>query len=292
LKEKFFYSQLLELNLAVLLISTSGVLGRYIELSVSEIIFMRAVMGGIILFAFCKIRHLNLILKSKDRRAVLFGGVLLGAHWISYFYALKLSNVAVGMLSLFTFPAITAILEPLITRQKFQLEHLILAGMILCGIYLLVPEFNFERDDFKGVWCGIFSAVCFSFRNIILKSKVDTYPQSVLMFYQLFVVSILLSPVLYFIDPSKLNSQLPSLTVLAIFTTAVGHTLFVRSLQHFSTVSVSIMSSLQPVYGILLGIILMREYPQLNTLAGGLIIVSTVVVESFRMKKLDGRQSS
>ena len=123
-----------------------------------------------------------------------FGGLLLGAHWITYFYALKLSNVAIGLLSLFTFPAITAILEPIILKTKLLKSHIALGLLILVGIYFLVPEFNIENTYFKAVGFGVLSAFCFSIRNIIMKSKVEHYNGSILMVNQLLIVSIFLCP--------------------------------------------------------------------------------------------------
>ena len=64
------------------------------------------------------------------------------AHWVTYFYALKLSNVAIGMLSMFTFPVMTALLEPFFTKQKINSIHIALALLVLIGIYFLVPDFS------------------------------------------------------------------------------------------------------------------------------------------------------
>ena len=61
-------------------------------------------------------------------------------HWVTYFYALQWSNVAIGMLSLFTYPVITALLEPLILKTKFQKHHLILGFIVLIGVYFLAPD--------------------------------------------------------------------------------------------------------------------------------------------------------
>ena len=48
----------------------------------------------------------------------------MGGHWITYFYALKFSNVAIGMLSLYTFPVMTALLEPFFIKVKLDPERL------------------------------------------------------------------------------------------------------------------------------------------------------------------------
>ena len=93
-------NQLLLLTLATLLISTSGSLGKFIDLPTPVIIWWRAALGALFLFIFCKYKKLNIKVKTHtDLPTIILGGLLLGAHWITYFYALKLSNVALGMLS-------------------------------------------------------------------------------------------------------------------------------------------------------------------------------------------------
>lgn len=273
---------LLALNIAVLLISTSGPLGRYIDMPVPIIIGSRAFFAGILLFIFCKWKKFSFSLKNKDRKTIIAGGVLLGVHWVTYFYALKLSNVAIGMLSLFTFPIITAFLEPLLLKTKFQKTHLALGALVLVGIYFLVPEFSNENSYAKAVGLGVFSAVCFSLRNIIMKSKVEEYHGSILMFYQLVIVSFFLVPFFFILDTSNIVSPLPATLILALLTTAVGHTLFLLSLKSFSTTTTSIIGSVQPVYGILLGMLFLKEYPEWTTLFGGGLILLSVVIESVR----------
>lgn len=285
MKSKNFYSSIIELNLAILFISTSGVLGKYIALPVPSLIFIRSILACLALFIYCKLKRFNFKIPIKDRKKILLGGVLLGAHWMTFFYALKLSNVAIGMLSLYTFPAITALLEPLLTKSKFQNMHLLLGGLVLVGVYLLIPDFDFSSSYFKAICFGVLSAVFYSVRNIMLKPKVKQYNQSVLMFNQLGAISVCLIPTLWLIQGVNLHEFLPYIGLLAILTTAIGHTLFVYSLKHFSTTSASLMSSLQPVYGIILAMIFLNEYPSLTTIVGGLVIISTVVVESLRVKK-------
>lgn len=279
------YTDLLTLNLSILFISTSGVLGKYIELPVPIIIFLRAFIAAILLFLYAKIKGLNFGMARKSQIHLMLGGIFLGVHWITYFYALKFSNVAIGMLSLYTFPIITSILEPLFLRKKFLMIHFILGLIVLLGIYLLAPKFSVKNHHFLGLCFGVLSALFYSVRNIMLKSKENIHDQSIIMIYQLVVISVLLIPTLIFFDSSNLIEYLPSSILLAILTTAVGHTLFVHSLKYFSTTSASLMSSLQPIYGIILAYIFLSESPGLRTIIGGILIISTVIIESIRIKK-------
>lgn len=278
---------LLELNLAVLFISTSGVLGRYIDMPSPITIGLRALLACVVLFLFCKWKKADLHLQNQDRKTILISGILLGLHWTTYFYALQLSNVAIGMLSLFTFPAITAILEPIILKTKILKVHLLLCVLVLVGIYFLVPDFNLQNSQFKAVGFGVLSAFCYALRNIAMKSKIERYNGSVLMVYQLLAIAIFWSPSFFLLDNSMIITYLPATVLLAVLTTSIGHTLFLYSLKNFSTITTSIISCTQPIYGILVGLILLGEVPKLTTIIGGLIIISTVLVESIRLSQLE-----
>ena len=276
---------LLELLFATLLISTSGVLGKYIALDPPVIIWCRAFLALIVLYFYCRYQKLNLkILSRKDLPTLLLSGVFMAAHWITYFYALKLSNIALGILSLYTFPIITALLEPLFVKSKLSLVQVFLGFLILVGVYVLVPEFDLENDQVKGVLVGVFSALLYALRTLLLKKHVQRYNGTVIMFHQMFLVSVLLAPFLFYMDLTPIPSQLPYLILLAIITTAIGHTLFVKSLRFFDVSTASIISSLQPIFGIILAYLLLNEVPATNVYYGGIIILFSVVVESLRTK--------
>ena len=274
------------LLLSTIFISTSGVLGKYIDLSPEVIILCRAIFAGLFIYIFCRIKKINLkIATKKDRHSFAISGFFMATHWVTYFYALKLSNVAIGMLSMFTFPVITALLEPFFSKEKLNLAHVYLAFLVLIGVYMLVPEFSIENDQLKGILFGIFSALCYSLRNLTLKKHVKDYNGSMLMLHQMIIVSVLLFPVLFFSDFSNLESQLPLLLLVALLTTAIGHTMLVNSLQHFSVSTASIISSVQPIFGIIIAYIFVNEIPSFNTYIGGSLILLTVVIESIRSRK-------
>lgn len=208
----------------------------------------------------------------------------MAAHWVTYFYALQLSNVAIGMLSIFTYPVMTALLEPILLKTKFQASQLLLAGIVLVGIFFLVPELDLSNNITQGVLMGLLSALVYSIRNIILKTKVADFNGSIIMFYQMVVTLVLLAPVLLLYSSVEVPRFLGQIVILGLVTTAIGHTLFLQSFKHFSVSTASIMSSIQPIYGILLGMIFLKEFPNGQSLIGGTLILLTVVIESRRAK--------
>ena len=275
-----------ELLLATLFISTSGVLGKYIEMPPSIMVWWRSSLAVIFLYVYCRFKKVNLKIHSKkDVLIFILGAIFMAAHWTTYFYALKLSNVALGMLSLYTFPVITALLEPLFIKTKFNPIHILLGLLVLLGIYILAPDFNLESNHVKGIILGVISALCYSLRILIMKQHIARYNGTMLMFYQVLFITILLAPLLLFLDTSGIKTQYPFVLLLALLTTAIGHTLMVRKLTYFSVSTASIISSIQPIFGIVLAFFFLNEIPTLNTFFGGLLILSTVVIESIRSKK-------
>jgi drug/metabolite transporter (DMT)-like permease len=284
--ENSYFKNLSNLILATLFISTSGVLGKYIAMPSEVIIWFRSAIAMIFLYGFCRYKKINIkVPKFKHHIPLLISSLFMATHWITYFYALKLSNVALGMLSLYTFPIITALLEPLFFKSKINSIHIVLGGVVLIGVFILSPEFNLESSNMKGILFGLFSALCYSIRLLILKQHVTQYHGSMLMLYQTSVITIVLIPVLFFMDVSNFQSQFPYLLVLAILTTAIGHSLMVHSLKFFSTTTATIISSIQPVFGIVIAFFVVNEVPEINTIWGGLLIISTVLIETIRIKK-------
>jgi drug/metabolite transporter (DMT)-like permease len=277
---------ILEINLAMLFISTSGVLGRYIQLPPELIIGLRGIFAAFFLGLILLWRKSSVHIVSKDRIIIFIGSALLGAHWVLYFYALQLSSVAIGMLSVFTYPVITSLLEPLILKTKFQFIHIMLAIVVMIGLYFLVPHESTDSDVTLAIVLGVLSALCYSIRNIIMKPKLQKYEGTSLMFYQIVIVSVLLIPVFFTeIEWNSVYTQLPYIALLGLLTTSIGHTLFLMSFKNFSVTTASLISGVQPIYGILLAVIFLSEIPSFRTIIGGILILTSVFIESKRVLK-------
>ncbi|MCY4561689.1 MAG: DMT family transporter [Flavobacteriaceae bacterium] len=268
---------------ASLLIATAGPLGRYIDLSPQIIIWCRAFIATFILGGYCLYKRYPLKRDFKIyKTSLLISGILMAIHWVTYFIALKLSNVAIAMLAVFTYPIMTVFLEPLMLKVPFQKIHLLFGGMIILGVFLLIPEFNFKDQISIGLLMGLLSALTYAIRNIMVKSKISDIQGSSVMFFQMVVVSLVLIPGLFYYPIDNIPSQIPLLLFLGIITTSLGHTIFANCFKAFSTSTASILNSIQPVFGILLALIFLNEIPQFRSIIGGSLILLTVVLEGTR----------
>ncbi len=283
---KVYYKQLLEINIAMVLISTSGALGRFITISPFISIWVRSFLAAIIMILFCLVNKYSFkVTNIKDVRNILVSSLFLAVHWILYFYSLQLTNVAVALLTLFTYPLFTSILEPLIYKTKWSFVQLVSCIAVFLGLYVLLPSTDLKSDFSFGILVGLGSSLSYTIRNLILKPQVKKYNGSIIMTYQLIAVSVFLSPFMFNFSFVETREFLLPLTMLALVTTAMGHTLFLRSFKHFSMSVASILSSLQPVYGILIAFLFLHEIPESNSILGGSLIIGTVVYTGWTVKK-------
>ncbi len=281
------YYNFLVLNFGLLMISTSGVLGRTLQMAPELSIFYRCVLSAILLGTFIAIKKYGLGIKEEGhKKYILIGGILMAIHWITYFYALSLSTIAIAILTLHMFPAMTAILEPLLLGTKFKVYHLALATLVIIGIYIISPPIDLSNNIFKAVLFGTLSALTYALRNIYTRKIMKHYNGSVMMFYQLCIMMVLLLPYLFLKSSQPLiTHDWPFIIGLAVLTTCLGHTLLVQSLKNYSAVTISLMSSIIPIYGVFLGYIFLAEMPAKSTLIGGTFILTSFVIEGYHANK-------
>ncbi|MEM9930880.1 MAG: DMT family transporter [Bacteroidota bacterium] len=270
----------------MLFISTSGMLGRFVPLAAIPAVWWRAVFATVALGLFCWWKGYSFTIEDpRRRRLVWLSGVLMLGHWVTYFYALKLSSVAVGMLAVFTYPAMTTLLEPLLLKQPFEPRHLGLAALVVVGVYFLAPSLSLADGATKGLLLGLLSALIYSLRNILMKTQVDSLQGSVLMTYQAGLTILLLAPTLFFFDARPTPEAWPYLLGLGVITTALGHTMLLACFRYFSVSTASLLTCVQPIYGILLGMIFFREIPGWSAVLGGALILTAVAVEAWSTRK-------
>jgi drug/metabolite transporter (DMT)-like permease len=269
-------------NIAVLFFGLAGVLGKLSTLSSPLIVLGRVFFASPVLLTLCLLQKLPLRPKSLRDGITLVGlGALLALHWTTFFQSIAVSNVAIGLLSYSSFPLFTVILEPLLLRQRLSRIHVVAALLILPGIYLLVPSFTFQNQTTLGVFWGVLSGATFALLSVTNRGLGERYPSLVISLYQDGVATLLLLPALFL---GSGNTQLWTprelliLLFLGVFCTALAHTLFIASLRSMTAQSASLVASLEPVWGIVFGIILLHELPTLMTLLGGILIIGAVML--------------
>ena len=277
---------MVQLHLGVLLLGVSGIFAKLIHLPALDIIAYRSVFTAVALGAFLVYSKQTLKLRSKrDYVVAVVLGVLAAVHWWTYFLSIQKTSVAIGMLSLFTYPVMIVLLEPLVRRSLPKLSDIGISLVVLFGISLLFPnlwqtDVGLSPDFTFGVVIGLFSALCFALRNIGIQHYFKGYSGTQNMFYQFGIAALLFIP---FADTQFIELDLRTIELLvlfAIFFSAMAHVLFSNAIGTTGAKTAGLVACLQPLYGIVLSLIILAEVPSWTTLVGGSIILAAAIYET------------
>ena len=276
------FKGLIAVHSAVLIFGLTALFSKLISLTALEITLFRSIFAALIIALLFLWQRTSLFLNNtKDYGIVILLGVLLAIHWVTYFHAMQVSSIAVGVIALYTFPIITVFLEPLFHGENPHIKDIISALAVLIGIYLLVPEFSLSNETTQGLLWGIFSAFFFALRNIVQGHYFKGYTARHSLFYQTLITFFVLLPFSHGVIPEVTNAQWGQLLVLGLFFTALPHTLFAFSLMNLKAKTVSLVACVQVVYATIFAALVLSEWPQLSTIIGGGIVVSAAMYESY-----------
>ncbi len=286
----------LTVNLAVLLFGLAGLFARWISLPALYITFGRVFISSITLAVYLKVRGESLRpgVPAASARAVLLrlflAGAVLAVHWWTFLESIKRSTVAVGTITFAAFPLFVILLEPLVFHTKLSVRSLFTAVVLMIGVFITLPSFSFEDRMVQGIAIGLFSALCYAVLTIMNKQFTGTVDSTHIAFCEQASAALVLLPALLlsakkaFPDESFFSRILrisPHDLLLLVFlgavTTALAHTLFIRSLESLPARIAGICSAMETVYSIFFAMILLGEIPSAREWAGAAVILSAVL---------------
>lgn len=287
MKDRFRF---LEFNIGIIFISSSAVLGRYITLDSTQATWWRCFIAGICLCFMSLFLKKSLAFNWRAHgKVMLVTSAMMAAHWTAYFYSLDYSNVSVALMTLYTFPAFTAIIEPLVLRKRIPWKDVVLAVITLLAIYIIAPSFSVSSDMNIAIGLGLFSSLMYSLRNIWITTITPHYSGTTIMTYQMGWMAILLSFAFIWQPMDLVHIDWVAIIILGVVTTAFGHTLFMRGLAFYKATTASILASIVPVYAITLGYLILDEVPSVRTIIGGSIIIAIVLIKALEKQTLNDR---
>ena len=278
------------LHLTMALLGATALFSKIIPLSATDITFGRSIIACLMLVIIVKATGGKLSLKNtKDYLVALLLGVLMAAHWVSYFAAMQYSSISVGMIALFTFPVITVLLEPFFEGIRLVWQDVVSALVVLSGIALIVPEISIDNDITLGILIGIGSAVLYAFRNLIHRKHFSHYSGAHAMAYQTLIIFFSLS---FFVSEEIFTASQQTyiwLLVLGTALTAVPHALIAASLKYLRAKTFSLVACMQPFYGVILAVLVLDEQPTWQTFFGGTLVISAAIYETVNAQKLHAK---
>ena len=278
------------LHLAVVLLGVTALFSKLIPLSALDITLARAVIACVCLFGLLRMLggdwRLN---RGKDYLMALLLGILMATHWVSYFASMQYSSVSVGMIALFTFPVITVLLEPLFEGIRLVWQDLVSALVVFIGIFLIVPEVSLDNDVTLGIAVGVLSALLYALRNLLHRKYFSHYSGPKAMAWQTLVIVLVL---IWFVSPDLAQAEPATywkLLILGTLCTAAPHALIATTLKHLRAKTFSLVACMQPLYGVILAMLVLNEQPTWQTFVGGALVICAALYETVNAHKLHSK---
>jgi len=261
----------LQMHISILLWGFTGIFGKAIEMNAIMIVWYRMIISAVALIPFM-VKHKQFILPDKKRLAsIIITGFVVCLHWLTFYASIKASNVSIALSCFASVSLFSALLEPLFYRKKINKQNIILALFVLVGIYII---FAFQQLYAMGIVLALISALLGALFTILNKIFVSNDEPAPVTFIELISGFVFLSVLLPLILPAfNVSFQIPSkidwvwLLLLSVVCTSIAFTLSVN---------------LEPLYSIVLAIILFKENELLNNgfYIGAVIVISSVFIHS------------
>lgn len=293
----------LHLHLIVFIWGFTAVLGKLISLDALPLVWWRMSLAVLLIFGYILYKKISFKLAKKDISLLLISGLIIALHWITFFKAIKVSNISITLACLSTGAFFTSILEPIFYKRKMVWYEILFGLIVLIGLYFVIEssEPNFIQtslnSNMSGTMQGVllaltsaFLSASFSIINGKFAQRIDA---TIVSFYELFGGVLFLSVFLLFSGQFTSEffmitaSDLMWLFVLASICTAYAFIASVSVMKFISPYTVMLTINLEPVYGIALAVLIFEKKEQMgfSFYIGAAIILITVILNGLIRNK-------
>ena len=274
---------LIQLHFSVLLAGGAGLFAKFVEASPAVITCGRTLFGSAALAVVALLIQSDLRVRCrKDLLMLASSGAILALHWFSFFVAIRVSTVAIGLLAFSSFPLFVTFLEPVIFRERLRGHDVITAVLVVLGLILVTPNWDLSNHLTQGVLWGVFSAFTYALLSLMSRWYVRVYPTVTVAFYQQAFAALCALPFALSWQGSISGRDLGLLILLGVVFTGLAQGLAVASLRHLRAQTVGVAYGMEPVYGVVFAWLMLHELPSARTLCGGALICGAVLWTSVR----------
>ena len=278
----------LQIHFCVVLWGFTAILGKLITLPALPLVWWRML---IVVAALALVPRVWRGVRAMPRR-LMFAyagiGVLVSLHWLTFYGAIKLANASVGATCMALATVFTALVEPRLARSRFSWREVALGVAVLPGVALVVG--GVPAGMRLGILVGTVSALfvaLFGSLNKRLVDRTDPLTMTALELGSGTIAMFALAPLMPLLFPAFAGELfvLPGtrdallLLALAMACTLLPFALSLAALRHMSAFAAQLAVNLEPVYAIVLAILLLDEQRDLSpAFYGGVAIILGAVL--------------
>jgi len=276
----------------VLILGFTGIFGKLISLNTIELVWYRMLIAFITLFTFLVFKKELTKIKKKDFFGLLFVGSLVAVHWFFFFESIKVSNVSVAVVCLSTASFFSAMIEPLFLKRKPKLYEYILGIVVFVTLFLMLEA---ETKYTMGYVYGIIASFLGTLFTLYNAKYINRLEASKITMVEMLAGVIIFSILMLLNKEIGINNlkidinDFVYLLLLGTICTAAVFVWMVEIMKYISPYSLIMAINLEPIYSIVLALIIFSESEHMNLsfYIGASVIILVVFLESYLKNKIN-----
>ncbi len=278
------------LHITIVIFGLTGVLGKLISIDSYLLVWYRVGIALVSVLAYFLFTKFSLKISRKELLKIMLVGIVIAVHWVTFFEAIKQSNVSVALVCFSSSTLFTALLEPLFFKRRIKAYELIFGVLIIVGLYFI---FSFEFKYLVGMILSVVSAFLASLFTVCNGILIKDTRAKLISFYELLGAFIVVSIYLLIANGGDLTRfsvptvDLKWLIILGTVCTAFAFIMSVEVMKKISPYTVTISINLEPIYSIVLALLI---WPETETMSfgfymGTIIVLATIFLNAVFKKK-------
>jgi len=274
----------LHLHFLVFIAGFTAILGELITIDAVSLVWYRMVIAIVLMFVFILFMKIPLKKSPKTIAKFSIAGIFIALHWITFFESINQANISIALAMFSTGAFFASLIEPLFFKRRLIWYEIVFGIFVILGVVLITST---EFKYINGIILGILSALLSTLFAVINGLFIEKHNASVISFYEFISGIVCISIfILFFKDGFSIEYFSISandwiyLLILGSVCTAYAFIAAVYVMKHISPYTVVLTYNLEPIYGIVLAVILFPDEEIMSSqfYIGALLIISTVIL--------------
>ncbi|HZH69752.1 MAG TPA: DMT family transporter [Flavobacteriaceae bacterium] len=287
----------LHLHFIVFIWGFTAVLGALISIDAIPLVWYRMIIAAGLIFVFLKLRKTKLRFKTITLLGFSLAGIIIALHWITFFAAIKASNVSVTLAVISTGAFFTSLLEPIFYNRKVIWYEVLFGLFVIAGLYII---FEVETHFVTGILLALASAFLSALFSVINGKFAVKYEATAISFWELLIGALCITIYLFFTGKfdasffSLSSSDWMYLLLLASACTAYAFIASVHVMKWIKPYTVMLTINMEPIYGIILALLILGDSENMSPqfYYGAMIIIATVITNGIIRTRVKRKSKS
>ena len=288
---QYFQSEIKEYNMdrkaflkyisALLLFGLNGIVASHIPLNSYEIVFLRTIIGSILLIILFLIGKGKFHIKKhkKDTVFIALSGIAMGTSWMFLYEAYQKIGVSLSSLLYYCGPVIVMILSPIIFNEKLTVPKVLGFVTVLVGIFLVNGNAVGKSNPW-GLFCGAMSAVMYFFMVTLNKQSknISGMENSVIQLAVSFLTVAVFTGIKQGFIINVPEDAWAWILILGVLNTGVGCYLYFSPLAKLPVQTVAVCGYLEPLSAVVFAALLLGEKMTVIQIIGAICIIGGAMI--------------